>query len=138
MKPAAALSLTLCLVASSAAALAQPIYRCGTAYSHLPCSTARLVVADDARSAAQRLEADRVVNNDRRLAADMRRDRLADEATRKPTTASSLSGLAAHPAVAAPPSRAKPMKKRKASSKASATKDFVARGTVYRTGRASK
>lgn len=94
MKLTTASMLLLFLSTSAGAVAAQPIYRCGAAYSQLPCPHARVVDADDTRSMAQRVEAIRVVDSDRRLAADMRRDRLADEATRRPAGAASLSGTA--------------------------------------------
>ena len=94
MNLTAASMLLLCLSTSPWAAAAQPVYRCGAAYSQVPCPNAKVVDADDARSAAQRAEASRVVDSDRRLAADMRRDRLADEAARRPAGAASLSGTA--------------------------------------------
>lgn len=122
MKPLTALSLLLCLATSAGHAATPPVYRCGNAYSETPCPAAKVLEVADARSAAQRAEADRVVSNDRRLAADMRRDRLADEALLKPTGASSLSGVAAKPVVPAPVARTKPAKKRKSSTVARAAK----------------
>lgn len=122
MKPLAALSFMLCLATAASHAATPPIYRCGNAYSESPCPAAKLLEVADARSAAQRTEADRVIASDRRLAAEMRRDRLADEAALKPTGASSLSGVAAKPVVPAPVARTKPAKKRKSSTVARAAK----------------
>ena len=137
MKLAAAASFMFCLLATGAVAVAQPVYRCGAAYSQLPCPKARVVDTDDARSAAQRREAERVVEADRRLAADMRRDRIADEAARKPGGASSLSG-APGSLVAAPTVRAKTAKHKMSSGKAHVAKPFMARGTTMRAAGSGK
>ena len=89
MKSTAA--LLLCLLTSLAGA--QPVYRCGNAYSQSPCPAGgRIVDASDPRSAAQCAEGRRVAADERRLAADLRRDRLADEKATKPAGAGSLGG----------------------------------------------
>jgi len=101
-------ALVLCLIASLASA--QPVYRCGNTYSQSPCPEGGKVVdATDPRSAAQRAEARRVAADDRRLAADMRRDRLADEKATTPAGAASLSG----PALATGATAAGPHQKKK-------------------------
>ena len=112
----AAIALTFCFAAG--AAQAQEIYRCGSVYAQTPCPQGRLVEADDSRSEAQRAEAARVAASERRLATEMRRDRLAEEASVKPALAGSLS---------APKSRASadPTKKKRGSAKPAAHKDFV-------------
>jgi hypothetical protein len=71
-------SLSLCF--ASFCCIAQPVYRCGNTYSQTPCPQGKLVAATDVRSAAERAEASRIAANERKLAADMRSDRLADEA----------------------------------------------------------
>ncbi|MES2227153.1 MAG: hypothetical protein V4540_05235 [Pseudomonadota bacterium] len=89
MKPTAA--LLLCLMTSLASA--QSIYRCGNSYSESPCAEGgRVVDATDTRSPAQLAEARRVAADERRFAAELRRDRLADEKALKPSGATSLSG----------------------------------------------
>ena len=117
MKLAAA-ALTLLFALSGAQA--QQVYRCGSAYAQTPCAQGRLVDAADHRNEAQRAEAARVAVAERRLAAEMRRDRLADEAALKPSLAGSLS---APKAVAA--SENSPAKKKRRSAKPTAPKDFV-------------
>jgi hypothetical protein len=102
------------------AAQAQEVYRCGSAYSQTPCPQGRLVEAADARSEAQRAEAARVAAGERRLATEMRRDRLAEEAALKPALAGSFS---APKAVAA--AHTSPTKKKRGSAKPAAHKDFV-------------
>ena len=112
----AAVVLMFCFAVG--AAQAQEVYRCGSAYSQTPCPQGRLVEADDARSEAQRAEAARVAATERRLANEMRRDRLAEEAALKPALAGSLSA----PKVVA---SADPKKKKRGSAKPAAHKDFV-------------
>jgi hypothetical protein len=109
----------------SASVHAQPVYRCGNAYSQSPCPEGgRLVDATDPRTAAQRAEARGVAADDRRLAADMRRDRMADEKALKPGGAASLSAAAA-PAKAAPLA-ARSVHKKKRVVKAVVSDDFTA------------
>ena len=67
----------------SGTALAEPIYRCGNTYTATPCPQGRMVAATDVRSGAQRAEAQRVAADERRLATEMKQDRLADEAAAK-------------------------------------------------------
>ena len=101
-------ALVLCLLTSVASA--QPVYRCGNTYSRVPCPAGgKIVEATDPRSAAQRAEARRIATDERRLAAQMRRDRLADEKATKPAGATSLSG----PAPAASTPAAAPHHKKK-------------------------
>lgn len=99
---------------------AQEVYRCGSAYSQTPCPQGRLVEADDTRSETQRAEAARVAAGERRLANEMRRDRLAEEAALKPAQAGSLSA----PKALAAADRG-PTKKKRGSAKPAAPKDFV-------------
>ena len=59
---------------------AQNIYRCGDTYSQRPCSGSQAVATDDARSAAQKAQADAVTARDARMADAMERERLKAEA----------------------------------------------------------
>ena len=61
----------------AASAHAQPIYRCGDAYSQAPCPQARLVDVADARSAAQLADAKGRAANDRQQAVAMASQRQA-------------------------------------------------------------
>ncbi len=90
------------LAAALSAAQAQTVYRCGNAYSQAPCPQAQAVDVSDPRSAAQQAEARHVANDERRLAAEMRRDRLADEGSARNFAAASLSGARPAPQAAAP------------------------------------
>ena len=92
------------------AAVAQPVYRCGSSYTQTPCAAGgRIVDAADPRSEGQRAEALLLAADDRRLAAEMRRDRLAEQAAARPAGAASLGGaprpLALAAAVPAHPKR---------------------------------
>ncbi len=84
------------------AAQAQTVYRCGNAYSQAPCPQAQAVDVSDPRSATQQAEARRVADDERRLAAEMRRDRLAGERSVRHLAAASLSGARPTSSVAAP------------------------------------
>jgi hypothetical protein len=115
-------ALLLCLMMSTLAG-AQPVYRCGSTYSQSPCPAGgRIVDATDPRSAAQRAEAQRVAANERRLAADLQRDRLADEKAARPSGVSSLSGPTTSIATPAGPH---PKKKRRGAAKSSAMEVVV-------------
>ncbi len=131
MKLAAA-TLMLLLVATGANA--QPVYRCGSVYSQSPCPHGKIVEATDPRTAAQRAEARRVVDDERRLAAEMRRERLAEQAAVKPAAASSLSG----PVPAQPASGAERGPKKRVSAKAEAPAVFIAGDSTTRMRRGRK
>ena len=122
MKTIAAALLTA--AALSAVHAQNTVYRCGSTYSQAPCPNAKQVEVGDARSAAQHSEARRVANDERRLAADMRRERLADEHASRPGAAASLSGRAPEKVTLTVP---RPHhKKRHALGKTPPTTDFVA------------
>ncbi len=118
MKTAAVVVLMFC--AAMGSAQAEAVYRCGNAYSPTPCAQGRLVDAADSRSAEQRAEGARVAASERRLASEMRRDRLAEEAALRPALAGSLSAPKA--VTAADHGLAK---KKRGSTKLAAHKDFV-------------
>ena len=113
---------------------AQPVFRCGSAYSQTPCPQGRVVEATDPRSAAQLAEARRVAADERKLAANMRRDRLAEENAQQPAGAGSLS--TPKPVVTAPRSAGKKKQKR-TSVKPAASEDFVASGPRSKKKRAA-
>jgi hypothetical protein len=125
MKLPVAFTLALLCAVCSAQAQAQTVYRCGNAYAQSPCAEAKAIDVSDVRGTAQQTAASRVVESDRRLAAEMRRDRLADQAANGSARAASLGGapLAAKPAV---PVEHAAKKKKHASSKPSPTTDFIA------------
>ena len=107
--------LTLALLASLAAApaVAQSVYRCGNTYSQVACTQGRAVDVEDSRSPAQQAEARRVAADERQLAAQMQRDRLADAQAARPAGAASLSGAEPAPRVAALTSTAHTKKRKR-------------------------
>ena len=71
-------TLTLCLLASASAQSA--VYRCGSTYSQSPCPQAQFVDVDDARTDAQRGDAQLLAASDKRLGDQMASERLARDA----------------------------------------------------------
>lgn len=125
-----AIAWLLCSLALGAQA--QPVYRCGNTYSPIPCPEGKVVEATDTRTAAQRAEARRVAIDDQRLAAEMRRERLVDQAMLKPAGATSLSGTpAVDPHLAHAVARY-PVKKKRGSGKPVASTPFTAAGQISR------
>ena len=117
-------ALLLCLVSSGSQA--QTIYRCGNAYTRIPCPQGKVVEATDPRTGAQRVEAGRVAADERRRAAEMRRERLADQAALKPGSAASLSAAPAPPAKPASAAERRPVKKKRGLSKPASSTAFTA------------
>ena len=117
-------ALLLCLV--SAGSQAQTIYRCGNEYTRIPCPQGQVVEATDPRTGAQRAEAVRVAAEDHRRAAEMRRERLADQAALKPASAASLSAAPALAARPAPTPERHPLKKKRNVSKPASSTPFTA------------
>lgn len=68
------------------------VHRCGNSYSQAPCPQSTVIDVADPRSAVQQAGAERVNDDQRRIAAQMHRDRLADERARRPTAAANLGG----------------------------------------------
>ena len=61
-------------------AWSQKVYKCGSSYSHIPCADAVTVDAGDARSKAQKVEADKQTKQDAKTADAMEKARLKEEA----------------------------------------------------------
>ena len=72
--------LFFALLAFAPPAQAQTVYRCGDSYSNSPCAGATVVATEDARSAAQRAQADAATRRDVKLAQGLEKDRLRLEA----------------------------------------------------------
>ena len=125
-----AVALLLCILALGVQA--QPVYRCGNTYSSIPCPEGKVVEATDTRTAAQRAEARRVAADDQRLAANMRRERLIDQAMQRPAAASSLGGTPAAEVHLGPASAHHPLKKKRALGKPVASTPFTAAGEISR------
>ena len=117
-------ALLLCLV--SAGSQAQTIYRCGNEYTRIPCPQGKIVEATDPRTGAQRSEAVRVATEDRRRAAEMRRERLADQAALKPASAASLGAAPVPPAKPASAAERRPSKKKRGVAKPASSTPFTA------------
>lgn len=81
---AACLQITLtvaCLGATSiSSSWAQTIYRCADTYSHENCDGGIAILADDARTPAQKADTDRAAQRDATLAAQMEENRLKQQA----------------------------------------------------------
>ena len=121
-------ALLLCLAALGAHA--QPVYRCGNTYSSIPCPGGQVVEATDPRTAAQRAEARRVASDEKKLAADMRRERLVDQSMQKPAAASSLSAAPAAAVKPAPPASRIPLRKKRVLTRPVASSPFTAADTA--------
>ena len=108
---------------------AQPVFRCGSDYSQAPCPQGKVVDTSDPRTPQQRAQAQRVNASEVRRGAEMRAERLADEAAQKaPPAAASLSGApAANPASSAASAPRKAPKRKHASAKKPAGTPFTAR-----------
>ncbi len=115
------------IVAALGAHAAQPVYRCGSTYSQVPCPGGRMVEATDPISAAQRAEARRVAALERQQAAQMERDRRAQEAAQKPAAASGFDSRSPAPEAAASSSeRGRHQKKHSRAGKRQADDTFTA------------
>ena len=125
-----AVASLLCLVALGAHA--QPVYRCGNTYSSIPCPEGKVVEATDPRTAAQRAEARRVAVNEKQLAADMRRERLVDQAMQRPAGASSLSAAPAAAVKPVLPVGRIPLKKKRVLKRPVASTPFTAADSASR------
>jgi hypothetical protein len=123
MARAAAILIVASTAATFVASAAAPIYRCGQTYTQTPCPGGRLVDSSDPRTAAQRAEAKRVAEREKKLAAQMERERVAKEKAAKPASANGFDARAAPaPEAASTPAKAK----KRSKSKSAAGKDFVA------------
>jgi hypothetical protein len=123
------LAVVLCVACMTGVAQAQPVYRCGpdgTEYSHTPCPGGKVLESTDPRSAAQREEAVRVAAQERRKAAQMERERRAEQAAIKPARAAGFNGRPPPAGAAASASERGKSKKRVSKSKPDKNADFVA------------
>lgn len=122
------LIVALCGVASAVDA-ATTIYRCGPGgreFSQRPCTDGTVVDGTDGRTAAQRAAALRVAEQEKRKAAELERERRAEEA-KKGAAPTEINGLArpADTAASAPEGAKKKASKDK-SKDPKESKDFVA------------
>ena len=78
-------SIAICLLLAGTfgAALpgaAQTVYRCGETYSQQPCPGGKPVQADDPRSESQRIQTREAARRDAKVADEMQKSRLKEEA----------------------------------------------------------
>jgi hypothetical protein len=118
-------AIALFIVFAAHAATAAPIYRCGQTYQQAPCPGGRLIDSSDPRTAAQRAEARRVSEREKKVAARLERERVAQEKATKPAAANGFDSRAAPAPEAAASVPLKGAKKR-SKSKPASDKDFVA------------
>lgn len=78
--PAGVLSMVL----AAPLAFAQTVYRCGSSYSQVPCPAGTAIVVDDARSGEQKTQTESAAKRDAKLADDMEKARLKQEAQAAP------------------------------------------------------
>jgi len=119
-------ALALAAMALGAQA-AQPVYRCGSTYSQVPCPEGRVVDATDPRTAAQRAEARRIAALERSQAAQMERERREKEAAQRPAGASGFDSRSPAPdAMTSDTKRGGHTKKRAKVGKRPADENFTA------------
>ena len=70
--------IALCAISTGASAQ-KTIYRCGASYSQIPCDGAVAVKADDARTKADKADADKATKRDMKQATDMEKGRVKEE-----------------------------------------------------------
>lgn len=87
---------SLLWLALTAAGAQTVVHRCGNSYSQAPCPQSTVIDVADPRSGAQQAGAERVNDDQRRLAAQMHRDRVTDERARRPAAAANLGGAPGH------------------------------------------
>ena len=71
-------SIAACAIPTGA--WSQKVYKCGSSYSQIPCADAVTVDTGDARSKAQKTEADKQTARDAKVADAMEKTRLKEEA----------------------------------------------------------
>ncbi|MFZ4481676.1 MAG: hypothetical protein ACOYNZ_17480 [Rhodoferax sp.] len=72
--------LLIAVSAVSTTAAAQDTFRCGNSYSQTPCPGAVMVDTEDPRTGAQKRQADQATQRDARVASEMEKARLQQEA----------------------------------------------------------
>ncbi len=112
--------------AASIATARTPAYQCGEGvYSQTPCPGGRVVEATDPRTAAQRAEARRLADEERRRGQTMERERrAAEKAAQNEPSIAAIGPLKAASAPAE--SRAQPARKSGKSKKGKGSGDFTA------------
>lgn len=118
-------SVVAALALASGVATSQTVYRCGHAYSRVPCPSGRVIEVEARTTAAQRAEGRQVALREKRLADEMARDRRLAEAAQQPALATSLGPARVAAAAPAPVKKPGKKKKRKATTPDDG-RDFIA------------
>ena len=108
---------------------ATTIYRCGPGgkeYSQRPCVDGIVVEGTDGRTAAQRAGAAKIIEQEKRKAAELERERRAEEKKAKPANATGIDGLARPADDAASANERGSTKKKSGTAKSKDEKVFVA------------
>lgn len=82
--PFRVLCLLACVAGWSIPAAGQTVWRCGDTYSQKPCPGGKAVEAEDARDAGQRAQTSSAARRDAKLADEMEKARLKEEAKAAP------------------------------------------------------
>ena len=82
--PFRVLCLLACVAGLSIPAAGQTVWRCGDTYSQKPCPGGRQVQAEDSRDAGQRAQTSSAARRDAKLADEMEKARLKEEAKAAP------------------------------------------------------
>ncbi|HSN34226.1 MAG TPA: hypothetical protein VLU41_16170 [Ideonella sp.] len=126
MRAAAVIALAgLIAAAPCEAAGPSQVYRCGQTYQQTPCSEGRAVEVDDARSEAQRRDAQATARDQARLGGALERERLTRQKATPPTAAVGIGGRPVADAASAAKKTPRHGKK-KAKAADSKNEDFVA------------
>lgn len=80
MHPARLALVFIATCAISTGAMAQKIYKCGASYSQIPCPDGVTVDASDARTNAQKSEANKSAKNQAKQAQALEKERLTEDA----------------------------------------------------------
>ena len=79
VQPARLVAIVVAVCAYWGPTGAQTVYRCGASYSNEPCAGASTVLADDPRSASQRVQNDAATRRDAKLASVLEKERVRQE-----------------------------------------------------------
>lgn len=94
-------AFAMTLLALTAVARAETIYRCGSTYSQTPCTDGKQLDIDDSRDPSRKKEVDAATRRDKQLANQLERERLLrDKAAVSALTKSAQAKKAAPAAVA--------------------------------------
>ena len=125
MKSACFVVAALCL--SGGGAAARTVYRCGSEYTQAPCAGGRPVNISAPVTEQRRAEARDAARREQQLGEAMARERRAEAAAYRPTTAANLGPAPQPVAKAAPPKKQPTTKTKRKRVDTNVDGDFVAR-----------